>query len=124
VPDTKVEAGSSAAARRSKPRDASRAVTRSAGDLCGAGTQAARDDSGNGGGTDAAFAAQSVKPATVESFGLAGYGYHSSEEEYVELDTIEAEAVPPHPSRDGYRPRKVNDDRGAFETRPAYHPAV
>ena len=33
--------------------------------------------------------AQSGKPATVESFGLAGYGYHSSEEEYVDLDTVE-----------------------------------
>jgi len=27
--------------------------------------------------------------ASVESFGLAGYGYHSSEEEYVDLDTVE-----------------------------------
>lgn len=41
------------------------------------------------GGTDAAFAALSGKPAVVESFGLAGYGYHSSDEEYVELDSIE-----------------------------------
>ena len=24
----------------------------------------------------------------MESFGLAGYGYHSSEEEYVDLDSI------------------------------------
>src|SRR5256712_820675 len=47
------------------------------------------DESGNGGGTDAAFAAASGKPAVAESFGFAGFGYHSSEEEYVELDSIE-----------------------------------
>ncbi len=47
------------------------------------------DDSGNGGGTDAAFAALSGKPVTLEGFGLLGFGYHSSEEEYVELDSIE-----------------------------------
>lgn len=47
------------------------------------------DESGRGGGTDAAFAALSGKPAVIESFGLAGFGYHSSEEEYVELDSIE-----------------------------------
>lgn len=47
------------------------------------------DDSGNGGGTDAAFAAASGVPAVVESFGLVGFGFHSSEEEYVELDSIE-----------------------------------
>ena len=31
----------------------------------------------------------SGKPAVAESFGFAGFGYHSSEEEYVELDSIE-----------------------------------
>ena len=25
----------------------------------------------------------------IESFGLAGFGYHSSDEEYVDLDSIE-----------------------------------
>jgi glutamate carboxypeptidase len=47
------------------------------------------DDSGAGGGTDAAFAAISGKPAVAESFGLIGFGFHSAEEEYVELDSIE-----------------------------------
>jgi glutamate carboxypeptidase len=47
------------------------------------------DESGSGGGTDAAFAAASGKPAVAESFGLMGFGYHSSEEEYVELGSIE-----------------------------------
>ena len=47
------------------------------------------DDSGRGAGTDAAFAALSGKPAVVENFGMLGYGYHSSEAEYVDLDSIE-----------------------------------
>ena len=36
-----------------------------------------------------ARAMASGKPAVIESFGLAGFGYHSSDEEYVELDSIE-----------------------------------
>lgn len=40
-----------------------------------------------GAATDAGFAAQSGRPAVLESFGLAGYGYHARDE-YVELDSI------------------------------------
>ena len=40
-----------------------------------------------GGGTDAAFARRSGKATVVESFGLAGYGYHARDE-YIELDSI------------------------------------
>jgi glutamate carboxypeptidase len=40
-----------------------------------------------GGATDAAFAGRSRKAAVVESFGLAGFGYHARDE-YVELDSI------------------------------------
>ncbi|HEX9605379.1 MAG TPA: hypothetical protein VF973_16620 [Myxococcales bacterium] len=47
------------------------------------------DESGKGAGTDAAFAALSGKPVVVENFGLLGFGYHSPEAEYVELDSIE-----------------------------------
>jgi len=47
------------------------------------------DESGKGAGTDAAFAALSGKPAVVENFGLMGFGYHSPEAEYVDLDSIE-----------------------------------
>lgn len=46
------------------------------------------DDSGTGGGTDAAFAAASGRPAVTESFGLIGAGFHSSGDEYVELGSI------------------------------------
>lgn len=47
------------------------------------------DESGAGGGTDAAFAAAADRPAVAESFGLIGFGFHSSEEEYADLDSIE-----------------------------------
>jgi len=40
-----------------------------------------------GGATDAGFASRSGKAAVVESFGLAGYGYHARDE-YIEIDSI------------------------------------
>lgn len=90
VPDTKVEAGFEHRRAPLEATDASRAVARKAQAIYAElGRKLHVDESGSGGGTDAAFAAQSGKPATVESFGLAGYGYHSSEEEYVDLDTVE-----------------------------------
>jgi glutamate carboxypeptidase len=90
IADAQVEAGFE---RRRAPlvaTDASRALARRAQAIYGElGLKLPVDESGNGGGTDAAFAAASGKPAVAESFGLAGFGYHSSEEEYVELDSIE-----------------------------------
>jgi glutamate carboxypeptidase len=40
-----------------------------------------------GGGTDAAFAVRSGKATVVESFGLAGFGFHAKDE-YIEIDSI------------------------------------
>ena len=40
-----------------------------------------------GAGTDAAFARRSGKATVVESFGLAGFGYHARDE-YIEVDSI------------------------------------
>ncbi len=40
-----------------------------------------------GGGTDAGYAGRSGKAAVVESFGLAGFGYHARDE-YIEVDSI------------------------------------
>ena len=40
-----------------------------------------------GASTDAAFAGRSGRAAVIESFGLAGFGYHARDE-YVELDSI------------------------------------
>ncbi len=42
-----------------------------------------------GGGTDAAFAALKTKAPVVERFGLAGFGAHSNDAEYIFVDSIE-----------------------------------
>ena len=42
---------------------------------------------GTGGGTDAAYAALSGKPV-IEGLGLPGYGYHSDQAEYVQVDAV------------------------------------
>jgi len=42
-----------------------------------------------GGGTDAAFAALESHAATLERFGLQGFGSHSNDAEYILLDSIE-----------------------------------
>lgn len=41
-----------------------------------------------GGGTDAAFAALKTKGAVVEGMGMSGYGAHSNDAEYVQINTI------------------------------------
>jgi glutamate carboxypeptidase len=41
-----------------------------------------------GGGTDAAFAALKTKAAVVEGMGLSGFGAHSNDAEYVQINTI------------------------------------
>jgi glutamate carboxypeptidase len=46
-------------------------------------------DLAEGGGTDAAFAALRTKAAVIERFGLRGFGAHSNDAEYVEIDSIE-----------------------------------
>jgi glutamate carboxypeptidase len=46
-------------------------------------------DVAEGGGTDAAFAALHTKAPVIERFGLRGYGSHSNDAEYVDLDSIE-----------------------------------
>src|SRR5882672_9107444 len=46
-------------------------------------------DVAEGGGTDAAFAALKTKAAVIERFGLRGFGAHSNDAEYVDIDSIE-----------------------------------
>ena len=46
-------------------------------------------DVAEGGGTDAAFAALKTKAPVIERFGLRGFGAHSNDAEYVEVDSIE-----------------------------------
>lgn len=89
VPGTTVDAKFEKRRAPLEPTDASRAMARKAQAIYAElGRTLAVDDSGAGGGTDAAFAAVSGKPAVVESFGLIGDGFHSSDEEYVDLDSI------------------------------------
>jgi glutamate carboxypeptidase len=42
-----------------------------------------------GGGTDAAFAALKAKGPVVERFGLQGFGAHSNDAEFVDLNSVE-----------------------------------
>ncbi len=73
-----------------EPTERSRKVAARAQELYAAelGRKLDHDDSGTGGGTDAAFAALSGKAVVVERFGLGGQGSHSLTE-YVDLDSIE-----------------------------------
>ncbi len=69
--------------------EASRVIARTAQSIyLEIGRKLVADESGSGGGTDAAFAAASGRPV-VESLGFAGWNYHSNEAEYIELDSIE-----------------------------------
>ena len=90
VPGTTVEASFEQRRAPLEATDAARALARTAQAIYAEiGRTLKVDESGTGGGTDAAFAAASGKPAVAESFGLIGYGFHSSEEEYVDLNSIE-----------------------------------
>jgi len=90
VPDTKVEATFERRRPPLEATDRSRALARKAQAVYAElGKELGVDDSSKGAGTDAAFAALSGKPAVVENFGLQGFNYHSSEAEFVELDSIE-----------------------------------
>jgi glutamate carboxypeptidase len=46
-------------------------------------------DVAEGGGTDAAFAALKTKAPVIERFGLRGFGAHSNDAEYIDIDSIE-----------------------------------
>jgi glutamate carboxypeptidase len=52
------------------------------------GRKLGADDQIAGGGTDAAFAGLATRAPVVERFGLQGFGAHSSDPEYVLLDSI------------------------------------
>lgn len=47
------------------------------------------NDTAEGGGTDAAFAALETDAPVIERFGLQGFGAHTNNAEYVSLDSIE-----------------------------------
>ena len=45
-------------------------------------------DTAEGGCTDAAFAAAGSKAPVIERFGLRGFGAHSNDAEYVDLNSV------------------------------------
>jgi glutamate carboxypeptidase len=45
-------------------------------------------DVASGGGTDAAFAALKTQGPVIEGMGLSGFGAHSNDAEYVQIETI------------------------------------
>lgn len=53
------------------------------------GKQLAVGNVAEGGGTDAAFAALKTSAPVLERFGLRGFGAHSNDAEYIEIDSIE-----------------------------------
>lgn len=90
VPDTTVEASFERRRPPLEENERSLALARKAQDIYAElGKALAVDRSGRGAGTDAGFASLSGKPAVLENFGLLGFGYHSSDAEYVDLDSIE-----------------------------------
>jgi glutamate carboxypeptidase len=70
--------------------DASRALAAHArGIYAEIGKELQVQDRPTGGGTDAAFAALKTKAPVVEGFGLRGFGAHTTDAEYVLIETIE-----------------------------------
>ncbi|HET7765712.1 MAG TPA: M20/M25/M40 family metallo-hydrolase [Burkholderiales bacterium] len=90
IPDTQVEMTFE---RRRPPLEAN-AAARALGAhaqkvYADIGRKLAVDAVAEGGGTDAAFAALESHAATLERFGLQGFGAHSNDAEYILLDSIE-----------------------------------
>jgi glutamate carboxypeptidase len=90
IPDTKVEMTFE---RRRPPlelTEAARALARHAQRVYAEiGQKLVVGDVAEGGGTDAAFAALKTKAPVIERFGLRGFGSHSNNAEYVDVDSIE-----------------------------------
>ena len=90
IPDTKVEMTFE---RRRPPLEmtqASQALAKHSQRIYGEiGKTLVIGDVAEGGGTDAAFAALKTKAPVIERFGLRGFGAHSNDAEYVEINSIE-----------------------------------
>jgi glutamate carboxypeptidase len=90
IPDTKVEMTFE---RRRPPLELSEAARALAGHAqrvyAEIGQKLVVGDVAEGGGTDAAFAALKTKAPVIERFGLRGFGAHSNNAEYVDIDSIE-----------------------------------
>lgn len=89
IPDTKVEVKFE---RRRPPLEVSDAARKLAAHAQGVyaeiGETLQVHDTAEGGGTDAAFAAAATKAPVIERFGLRGFGAHSNDAEYVDLNSV------------------------------------
>ncbi|MGO4338258.1 glutamate carboxypeptidase [Labrys sp. KB_33_2] len=89
LPDAKIEAVFERRRPPLQPTDAGRALAARAGAIYGEiGQKLTVIDKASGGGTDAAFAALKAKGPVIEGLGLRGFGAHSNDAEYVELDSV------------------------------------
>ena len=90
IPDTKVEMSFE---RRRPPLEmtaASQALAKHAQRIYSElGMSLVIGEVAEGGGTDAAFAALKTQAPVIERFGLRGFGAHSNDAEYVDIDSIE-----------------------------------
>jgi glutamate carboxypeptidase len=90
IPDTKVEMSFE---RRRPPLEmtpASQAMAKHAQRIYAElGMNLVIGEVAEGGGTDAAFAALKTKAPVIERFGLRGFGAHSNDAEYIDIDSIE-----------------------------------
>ncbi|MGT2430762.1 M20/M25/M40 family metallo-hydrolase [Cupriavidus basilensis] len=89
IPGTRVEVKFE---RRRPPLEATDAARKLAAHAQGVyaeiGEKLAVHDTAEGGGTDAAFAAAATKAPVIERFGLRGFGAHSNDAEYVDLNSV------------------------------------
>ncbi|SFH64207.1 M20/M25/M40 family metallo-hydrolase [Bradyrhizobium sp. Gha] len=89
LPDSKVELKFEVRRPPLEANDASRRVAAYGTTIYGEiGLPLKVDEKATGGGTDAAFAALKTKGAVVEGMGLSGFGAHSNDAEYVQINSI------------------------------------
>lgn len=94
LPDAEVSLGFERRRPPLQATDASRALGAHVSMLAGEqGLNLVVRDRPSGGGTDAAFAALATKAPVLEGLGLRGFGAHTTDAEFVQLDSIEPKLV-------------------------------
>ncbi|MHC2579746.1 acetylornithine deacetylase/succinyl-diaminopimelate desuccinylase-like protein [Bradyrhizobium diazoefficiens] len=89
LPDSRVELKFEVRRPPLEANDASRRVAAYGKTIYGEiGLSLKVDEKATGGGTDAAFAALKTSGAVVEGMGLSGFGAHSNDAEYVQINSI------------------------------------
>ena len=90
IPEAKVEMSFRAAPAAAEASPTAKTLASHAQNIYkGTGQGACRRHRGEGGGTDAAFAALETKNAVLERLWLQGFGAHTADSEYVLIDNVE-----------------------------------